>query len=264
MSGAVLAVKLLASPLLIGLASIGGRRWGPNVAGLLGGLPLVGGPVIAALWMQGGPALAQQVALAAPAGLWANMVYFLVVGYTSARLRWWAAIPLGWCCYLLAALAVSATGLAYSLPAGLAVIPGLWLTATRALPQPRVAATRVHLPRAELYARMAAAALMVATLSSAAMLIGPGLTGVLSGAPVAAVVIPAFTFAKAGRDALLHALRGFLTGLTGYAAFCLVLGHGAVAPGAWVWLPALAAAVLFGLTATHWSRPVFDLVEEDL
>ncbi len=40
-----IAVKLVASPLLIWAASLVGRRWGQAVAGWLVGLPLTSGPV---------------------------------------------------------------------------------------------------------------------------------------------------------------------------------------------------------------------------
>jgi hypothetical protein len=141
---AVLLVKLLAAPVLIGLASLAGRRWVPNVAGLMGGLPLVGGPVVLAIWMADGAGTAQQVALAAPAGIWANIVYMLVVAYASARWRWYVAIPLGWACYLAAAVALNAAGLAYSLTLGIAVLPGLWIAATRGLPKPLTSSVGVH------------------------------------------------------------------------------------------------------------------------
>jgi hypothetical protein len=250
----VLGIKLFASPSLIGLASLAGKRWGPNAAGLLGGLPLVGGPVVLALWLTGGGALAADVARAAPVGVWATICYLLTVGYASARWRWYVIIPLGWVVYLSAALLLQASGLAQSLALGVAVIPALWLAATRVLPRPRVATVVVHLPRIELAARMAAAVAIVLTLTAAADLVGPQLTGLLAGAPVAATVIPAFTLANSGRDALLLALRGFLTGLTGFAAFFLVLWP-SIAPLGWLALaPAVVAAMAVGAVAMRVVR----------
>lgn len=258
MIGSVLAVKLFTSPALIGLASLAGRRWGPNIAGLMGGLPLVGGPIIVALWLEHGVGYAREVTLAAPAGLWANIVYMLVVGYASVRLRWYAAIPLGWTCYLAAALLIEDAGLAHSLAAGLAVVAGLWLAAVHLLPQPSAPPRPARLPPVELVARMATAAVLVFTLATVSQRLGPELTGVLSGAPVAAVVIPAFIHANSGRDALLLVLRGFLTGLMGFAVFCLVLGHTMAALGAAALAPALLAGIATGLLATRQSQRVAD------
>jgi hypothetical protein len=251
MLSAAWLVKVLAAPLLIGFASLAGRRWGPNVAGLMGGLPLVGAPVVIAVWLTHGAAYAEQAARAAPAGLWANIVYMLVVGGVSARFRWYLAIPFGWLCYLGAALLIEASGLALSLALGIAALPGLWLAAMIALPRPKQLPPRTHLPPIELLARMAAAAALVLSLTTAADAFGPQLTGLLSGAPVAAVVIPAFTFATAGRDALLLTLRGFLTGLIGFGAFFLILGHSMTALGFYALIPALLGGLATGLLATR-------------
>ncbi len=251
MFSAALGVKLFAAPLLIGLASFAGKRWGPNVAGLMGGLPLVGAPVVLTVWLSHGTAYAETAARAAPAGLWANIVYMLVVGWVSARWRWYAAIPFGWLCYLGAALLIEASGHAQSLLLGIAALPGLWIAARYVLPVPRQLPPRVKLPPAELLARMGAAATLVLSLSAAVDAIGPQLTGLLSGAPVAAVVIPAFTFATAGRDALLLTLRGFLTGLIGFGVFFLILGHLAASLGYAAFAPALLGGVATGLLATR-------------
>ena len=178
----------------------------------------------------------------------------LMLGYSSACWRWYVAIPWAWACYLAAALLLHVSGLAQSPLLGFAVLPALWLAATRALPQPAVMPQAWPLPRIELLARMAAAALLVVTLTSASSWVGPQLTGVLAGAPVAAVVIPAFTLANVGRDALLLTLRGFLTGLMGFTVFFLLLGHGIVALGLWAWPLALAGGVGTGLLATQRSR----------
>lgn len=42
----LLALKLFLAPVLIGLVSIAGRRWGPAVGGWLVSLPLTSAPVI--------------------------------------------------------------------------------------------------------------------------------------------------------------------------------------------------------------------------
>lgn len=246
---AVLLIKLFAAPALIGLASLAGRRWGPNIAGLLGGLPLVGAPVVLTLWLSDGAEYAQQVSLTAPVGVWANIVYMLVVGYTSAFWRWYLAIPVGWACYLAAGLVIDAAGVAHSLWLGIGVIPALWIAATHWLPQPESIPHPAHLPRIELAARVAAAAALVLTLTTVSNAVGPSLTGILSGAPVAAVVIPAFTFANAGRDALLLALRGFLTGLMGFVVFFLVLAHTIPVMGLWAFMPSTLGGIATGFLA---------------
>jgi hypothetical protein len=244
-----LAVKLIASPLLIAGASLAGKRWGHNVAGLIGGLPLVGGPIVVVLWLEQGEQLARSVALAAPVGIWATITYLLTLGFVSAIAPWYFAIPIAWTCYFASELLLHAAGVAYSIVLGLAVIPGLWIAANHVLPKPRAHAAPAHLPKVELLARIAAAALIVWLLTESTHAIGAEYTGMLAAAPVAASVIPAFTLAISGRDATLLALRGFLTGLIGFAAFFFVLAH-TMQFGIVALVPATLAAVAAGLIAT--------------
>ena len=42
----ILALKLILVPIIIGSASMAGRRWGPSVSGWIVGLPLTSGPVV--------------------------------------------------------------------------------------------------------------------------------------------------------------------------------------------------------------------------
>ena len=42
----ILVLKLVLAPLIIGSASLAGRKWGPAVSGWIVGMPLTSGPVI--------------------------------------------------------------------------------------------------------------------------------------------------------------------------------------------------------------------------
>lgn len=254
MLSAALATKLFASPLLIGLASLAGKRWGPGLSGLLGGLPLIAAPIVLALWMAEGPAIALRVATTAPIGVWATMTYLLVFGFASRRFRWPGSLALGWVAYLATASFLHYTGLDHQHWLGFVVIPVLLLAATRVLPRALAAPKTVHLPHQELAARMVAAVALVSLLTAAAAVIGPEFTGVLAGAPVAATVIPVFTFAVAGRDPLLRALRGFMSGQMGFAAFFLVFAAIMPTMGALAWLPATLTGVLVSAIGANLVR----------
>ncbi|GAA5787352.1 hypothetical protein [Chitiniphilus shinanonensis] len=251
--GSVIAVKLFAGPAVIAAASLAGKRWGAAVAGMVGGLPLIAGCVIAVLWLEHGVAYAQQAAHAAPAGLWANAAYMLTLAYASRRLGWRGTLLCGWMVYLAVALALAQSGLATSTWVGAASLFGL-LLALRLLPRPAAMPRLQPLPRAELGARMLAALLVVAVLSSASLALGPTLTGVLAGGPVAATVLPAFTLAGSGRDALLLQLRGFLTGLLGFGVCFLVLAPLMSRWGVAAVPPAVAATLACGALIHAVSR----------
>lgn len=53
----MIALKLVLTPLLIGMASVAGRRWGPMVSGRLIGLPLTSAPVVLFLALEQGTTL---------------------------------------------------------------------------------------------------------------------------------------------------------------------------------------------------------------
>ena len=42
----ILVLKLIMAPVIIGSASLAGRKWGPAVSGWIVGMPLTSGPVI--------------------------------------------------------------------------------------------------------------------------------------------------------------------------------------------------------------------------
>jgi hypothetical protein len=209
---------------------------------------------MAALWMTQGQGVVIDFSRAAPVGVWATMVYLLTVGFVSARWPWYLTIPFAWLCYLGSAVALDAVGLSHNLLMALTIAPALWIAATRILPRPAAAVAPAHLPHVELLARMLAAVVIVLTLTTAAEWLGPSMTGVLSGGPVAATVIPAFLMSTSGRDATLLALRGFLTGLMGFVVFFLVVGHGLERLGAVAVVIALVAAVSAGMGATQLMR----------
>ncbi|MEN3930703.1 hypothetical protein WJT86_06445 [Microvirga sp. W0021] len=239
----IFLIKLLGGPFIIWLASVAGRKWGPAVSGLLGGLPLLAGCIVAALWLDLGMDYALDTARAAPSGLLANSAYMLVMAYASLYFPWYGMLACGWVAYLLVALFVASTGQSHTLEMSLialaSLLLGIWI-----IPKPQSPPHISKLPRSELFARMLTGFILVAGLSFASQLLGPSLTGIFAGGPVAAAVIPAFTLANGDRSAVLMQLRGFLTGLVGFNLCFLILPPLALKIGAWAVIPAGVCAVL--------------------
>jgi hypothetical protein len=69
---------------------------------------------------------------------------------------------------------------------------------------------------------------------------GPVVSGVLLSLPITGSIMPPFTLALYGADALARLLRGFVVGLSGFTAFFLVV---ALAAPAWGVAAAFATAV---------------------
>jgi hypothetical protein len=78
-------------------------------------------------------------------------------------------------------------------------------------------------------------------------------SGVLLSVPVTGSIMPPFTLALYGPDALARLTRGFAIGLTGFTAFFFTLAEGLVA---WGIGPAFVAAITTALVAVFAARHI--------
>ena len=103
---ALLLLKLVLTPVFIGGASLGARRWGPAFGGWIISLPLTSGPVALFLVLDRGPAFAAAAAEASLAGCVAIAAFGVVYARTAGRHGWPVALAAGLAGWLLVALAV--------------------------------------------------------------------------------------------------------------------------------------------------------------
>ena len=143
-------VALLASA-LVGLSTLAGRRWGHEVAGLVGAFPLIVGPVLLLTAARQDPAAAAQTAVASLLGLVTLSGFALAYGRSAARWPWPLSLALGW--LAAGALGVLAGRVEAGLLAALAVATLSIALARAALPRRREAGLVAVLPRWELPAR---------------------------------------------------------------------------------------------------------------
>ncbi len=219
---AILAFKLVLTPLLVAAASLAGRRWGPGVSGWLVALPLVSGPVSFIFATQNGTAFAAQAAVGTMAGLISVSAYCFVYCWL-ARTHHWVV------CLIPSALAfftVTAVINSFTLP----LIPVfvvslvvLFIT-VRAIPEPRAVSGQAKLPSWDIPARMLTAAIFIVGLTYAADRLGPQLSGSLSPFPILATILAVFAHNQYGSSAAIHVMRGILTGLAAFASFFLIVG----------------------------------------
>ena len=80
-----LALKLVLTPLLIGAASLAGRRWGPGVGGWLVGLPLTSGPIAFFIALRDGVSFAGAAAVGILAGTISQAAFSVAYGWLAAR-----------------------------------------------------------------------------------------------------------------------------------------------------------------------------------
>ena len=217
-----LALKLVLTPILVGAASLAGRRWGSAVGGWLIGIPFTSGPIAFFLALSPGPRFAAEAALGIMAGAISQAAFCLAYAWTAQRSTWIASM-------LAATAAFSATtitlnplripGLAFLAVVAVVLVIALFLMPRRS----ETTAEHLDFPRWDIPARMVVATAFVVALTSAAPLLGPRLAGLLAPFPLYGAVLATFAHRLQGREPAVNVLRGLLLGLFAFASFFLVL-----------------------------------------
>ena len=245
------ALRLALVPAAVWLASLAARRWGHAVSGYLGGMPLIGGPITLFLALDFGAEFAARSALFTLAAIAAQAAHLVTLGHVGRRTgSWIAALLSGWSAFALVAFAVTQLPLSPALAFGLAA--GGLVAAWRWLPRFSGAASLPAIPPIELRLRLVAAFLLAAFILWSAPLFGPVVSGVLLSLPITGSIMPPFTLALYGADAMARLLRGFIVGLCGFASFFLVVASAAPAWGvALSFSAAVGAALVAVFTVGH-------------
>jgi uncharacterized membrane protein (GlpM family) len=247
-----LALKLVLTPVLIGGASLAGRRWGGAVSGWLVALPLTSGPVVAFLVAEHGAHFGARSAVGSLSGVAAEAAFCLAYSWSAVRGPA-AATGAATAAFAAGAALVQSLPLSARFPLPLLAIAAgdaLVLAAAAAtLPTRAATASRSPAPPPpwDLAARAVVTTALVVLLTGAATLLGARLTGLLSVFPLYAAVLAVFAHVHDGRSGATAVLRGVAIGLYSFIAFFLVLAAllGRIAS------PAAFACACVAALATH-------------
>lgn len=236
----LIAAKVFLAPLCVVAVSLAGRRWGVAIAGVLGGLPVVAGPILLVVTLLHGRDFGADAAAGTLLGLACLTAFVVVYGRVAAAAGSAPSVLCGWTAFLLGVAALSPI---HPPPAlSLAVVAACFALGLRLLPpapeQPPVALTP---PWWDLPARALAALGLVLTLTAVSGALGPHLSGLLAPFPIITSVLAVFTHAHDGATQVNILLRNFLVGFYGFATFCFTLA---------VALPTLSTGGAFGLATT--------------
>jgi hypothetical protein len=242
-AAAILALKLVVTPLLVGAASLAGRRWGSEIGGWLVGIPFTSGPIAFFLALSPGPRFAASAAAGIMAGTASQAAFCLAYAWTAQRGGWAFCLAVATTAFLAvtALLDIAVVG---AWPAFASMVAVL-VIAILLMPGRGVRVReRMEFPRWDIPARMVVATAFVVSLTAVAPRLGPRLAGLLAPFPLYATVLAVFAHRIQGPGPAVAVLRGLLLGLFAFAAFFFALAELLPSEGIVVAFAAAIAVVL--------------------
>ncbi|GAC1626877.1 MAG: hypothetical protein NVS4B11_23810 [Ktedonobacteraceae bacterium] len=219
----MLVFKLLLTPLLVGLVSLAGRRWGPAVSGWLVGLPLTSGPVALFLALELGNSFASSAAQGTLTGLLSLVAFCLTYSWLSFRMGWVGSMLISWSAFFLVTFVLQYVVISLFV-AFIVVLCCLVLT-LKLLPDNSSQVVSVKPAQWDTPLRMVVATAFVLALTGFASLLGPRLSGLLAPFPIYATILAVFTHHVQGAPSARRLLRGLIIGVFSFAVFFLVIAE---------------------------------------
>lgn len=212
----------VATPLLIALVTLAGRRWGHAVAGVLVGLPLTSGPTSVFLAVEQGHRFARAAAVGTLLGLTANVACTTTYYIALASLGPASSAAIAVLAFLLTAGGLSEVTSGPGLATSLGVIAALIGTV---VVRPSDGTSRVASPSWDLPLRMLTAGAVILLITAAARVMGPFWSGVLSPFPVFSLVLTVFAHRQSGPGAAADVMRGVAVGIFASLGFFITVAY---------------------------------------
>lgn len=216
----MLLLKLTLVPLFIALVTLAGKRWGNRLAGILGGLPIVAGPIVVLLAMEQGRDFGVQAATAAMAAAAGLLGFGTAYSWFSLKLRWPASLCLALGVWF--ALSLLLAQFYFNPPVALAIALGSLLLTPLLLPRVEAVATPASTLK-DLPLRLLAGALLTLSITQMAQLLGSTWSGILAVFPVIGSILAVFTHRSQGGAQVTQLYRGTVRGLWSFSLFFFTL-----------------------------------------
>lgn len=218
----ILVLKLVLAPVIIGSASLAGRKWGPAVSGWIVGMPLTSGPVIFFVALAHDVTFAANAALGVISGGLSLVAYALTYSWLATRFRWYVALSgsfliFGISTTLLQNITFPLIAVFFVVCAAIAL--GLWL-----MPNDAVEEGEARLGKWDIPSRIVIGTSFILLITGSASFMGSRLTGLLTTIPLYVTILSIFAHRHQGPAAAAHVLRGLLYGMFAFAGFFITLG----------------------------------------
>ncbi len=217
----ILTLKLFLAPLLIGLVSIAGRRWGPTIGGWLVSLPLTSAPVILFLAIEQGTAFASSAAQNTLMGIMSVASFCLVYYWFSFRSGWLISVLGGWIAFF--ALTFIEESITLPLLFSFAAVSVFLIVALILMPLRESKEFVMTPPKWDTPLRMLVASAFVLGLTGVASILGPRMSGLLAPFPMFTTILAVFTHHFQGADFARRLLRAVVAGSFTFVTFFVVI-----------------------------------------
>ncbi len=218
----ILVLKLIMAPVIIGSASLAGRKWGPAVSGWIVGMPLTSGPVIFFLALSHDAAFAASTVLGIVSGGLSLVSYALTYAWLATRFRWYVALAGGFIVFAISTTLLQK--LTFPLiPIFLVVCVAIAL-GLRLMPRGEAEAGEAPFGKWDIPSRILIGTTFILLITGSAEVLGPRLTGLLTMIPLYVTILAIFAHRHQGPAAAAHVLRGLLYGMFAFAGFFITIG----------------------------------------
>jgi hypothetical protein len=217
----VLALKLFLVPAFLGLITLAGKRWGPEVAGWLAGLPVLTGPILFLLALEKGAAFASAAAIVSLSAVFGAVA--LIITYARVCARRSPGISLFYSMIVWGCAALLLTSLPLTTVSSLGIALLSLVVAPKLFPRITAPIAIARLPKWELPLRMLAGAVVTVAVTSLATAIGPSWSGMFAVFPVITSVLSVFSHRASGPAFTVALLRALIWGLYALMSFCLAV-----------------------------------------
>jgi len=218
----VLVLKLILAPIIIGSASLAGRRWGSAVSGWLVGLPLTSGPVAFFLALSHDRAFAFDVIRGTLSGGFSLIAFSLTYTWVAKRFNWVVSILASMFVFagmtmLMQDIIIPFIPLFFCVVA--IIFVGLWF-----MPKQESVTSNSTPGKWDIPARIVIGTSFILLITGIAPYIGARLTGLLTTIPLYISILTIFAHRHEGHASANNVLHGLILGLFSFAGFYLVLG----------------------------------------
>ena len=217
----ILALKLILAPLIIGSASLAGRKWGPAVSGWIVGMPLTSGPVVFFVALSQGVSFAESSALGVLNGGISLVLYALTYAGLAVRFRWQISITGSLFVFLLSTFALQT--IAIPLFISIPIVTLAIAFALSVIPNSKVEIGNAKSNQWDIPVRILIGTSFILLLTGIAPFIGSRMTGLLTTIPLYVSILSVFAHRDHGPAAAAHVMRGLLYGMFAFTGFFTVL-----------------------------------------